>query len=386
MKLLKISANGLPLFDGGFEIDFLAKQRTTSEDKDKMGYLFSGKQRSFYQNNVIGFIGINAAGKTTVLRLLSFVCRMLNNEPINRIDCGGTFDGLIEGDQAIFDVYFVAGDTVNLLHTVIEKRESRLIIADEFLKSKVCDKVKSRDDVFDFSEISSTIMRDNNEAYLLDDVSVMIAFNKSRKSSLSLADMLYQTDNNKLTICEDCPPELIAFFDSSVEYLRISKIKTDTDIRLKFHSGDEMILSALSDLNRYLSSGTIKGINTFMAAIKVFQTGGYLVIDELENHFDHEIVSTLVRFYTDPKVNPKGAVLVFSTHYAELLDEFERNDCVFIVQNNGGITISNFADLMKRNDIKKSEIYQSGYLGKTVPSYDSYIALKKSLAHFVLEV
>lgn len=38
------------------------------------------------------------------------------------------------------------------------------------------------------------------------------------------------------------------------------------------------------------------------------------------------------------------------------------------------------ADVLKRNDLKKSEVYDSDYLGETVPSYESYIKLKKVLS------
>ena len=104
-----------------------------------------------------------------------------------------------------------------------------------------------------------------------------------------------------------------------------------------------------------------------------------LIVDELENHFNHEIVSTLIRFYLDKKVNTGGAVMLFSTHYAELLDEFERNDNIYIVRNRNGITAENLSTILKRNDIKKSEAYQSGFLEGTVPMYDAYMALKSSI-------
>ena len=35
---------------------------------------------------------------------------------------------------------------------------------------------------------------------------------------------------------------------------------------------------------------------------------------------------------------------------------------------------------VKRNDIKKSEAYESGYLQRTTPSYKSYMTLKKSMS------
>ena len=131
------------------------------------------------------------------------------------------------------------------------------------------------------------------------------------------------------------------------------------------------------ELNRYLSSGTIKGINIYIYAMRSFRTGGYVIVDELENHFNHEIISTLIGFYRDNKINPKGAVLIFSTHYAELLDEFDRNDNIYIVRNTDGINSKNLSYILDRNDLKKSEVYQSDYLEGTSPKYESYMKLKK---------
>ncbi|MFR1904738.1 MAG: hypothetical protein ACLS28_02660 [Clostridium neonatale] len=133
------------------------------------------------------------------------------------------------------------------------------------------------------------------------------------------------------------------------------------------------------ELNNYLSSGTIKGINVFLNAMLTFNNGGYLIVDELENHFNREIVSTLIRFFMNEKVNNKGATIVFSTHYSQLLDEFERSDDIYIVRNKNGINVEKLSKILKRNDIKKSEAYQSGYLQGTAPVYESYINFKNAI-------
>lgn len=380
MKLLKITASGLPLFQGTCEIDFVTLQRVTNDNAEKMSSLFSTSAQCFYQNNVLSFIGINASGKTSILKLLSFVGGLLNNQSINGIPHNEVLDGLHDNAQICFDIFFFAeNQTVNLLHTVIGKKNGKRVILDEFLKSKPCSRVKSKADIFDFENCEAFLTRNNDEAFLLDDVSIMVAFNKKTKDALVMSDMLQYTNINQLSISENCPPELITFFDPGVEYLHVKTIGKDTDIRLKFFGKEEIVLNQSAELNRYLSSGTIKGINTFLNATKAFESGGYLLIDELENHFNHEIVSTLIRFYMDKKVNPKGAMLIFSTHYAELLDEFERNDNIYIVRNRNGITVQNLSVILKRNDIKKSEAYQSGFLEGTVPLYDAYMDLKKSL-------
>lgn len=127
-------------------------------------------------------------------------------------------------------------------------------------------------------------------------------------------------------------------------------------------------------------SGTIKGIVTFTMAREILREGGYSLINEIENRFNKEIVSTLIRFFKNSQLNKKGGVLFFSTYYLELMDEYDRNDSIFITRNSNGITVENLCDILKRNDIKKSESYESGYLQRTTPSYKSYMKLKKSMS------
>lgn len=139
-------------------------------------------------------------------------------------------------------------------------------------------------------------------------------------------------------------------------------------------------------MNKYLSSGTIRGIFIFTLALDILQKGGYILVDELENHFNKEIVCTIIRFFKSYKLNKNGGTLVYSTHYPELLDENDRNDNIFITKNHGGITVENLRDLLKRNDLKKSDVYQSGILTGTASSYDSYIELKRKFESSIIPI
>ena len=55
-------------------------------------------------------------------------------------------------------------------------------------------------------------------------------------------------------------------------------------------------------------------------------------------------------------------------------------DGIFITRNRNGITVENLSNILKRNDIKKSDAYQSGFLEGTTPTYEAYMQLKKSIA------
>lgn len=382
MKLLKIVINGLPHFKNELDIDFVALQRVDDYDKERLCNVFS----NIYVNKAISFVGINASGKTTILKAISFVMKMLNNESLNNIKSKTILDDLDDNQQVVITTYFYDGHDVNELETSIVKEISdvdgseKLIIKDEKLWSKDGAKIKTKKSLFDFAEVDLREKRDKNEQYLMEDVSIIVAENKKKNMSLFISDMLEWTDHNILNVLGRFPKELLTFLDPSIEYLECSFKEKKVDIRLKFYGKEEIIINSPRILENYLSSGTIKGLGVFMSATFSFIEGGYLIIDEIENHFNREIVATLIRFFLDEKVNKNGATILFSTHYSELLDEFDRNDSIYIVRNKEGIGVENLSNILKRNDIKKSEVYDSGYLGGTVPSYEAYMALKKVLS------
>ncbi len=388
MRILKIKVNGLKLFSNELEIDFVTHQRVRNEKSDML-YKISPQ---IYQNNVLAFIGINASGKTTTLKVISFIIQMLNNEPINKIKGNEILNGITGQEKIDIETYFsVASNTVFKLFTSIKRdpkskeAENQYIIVDEKIWSKDIISIKTRKSLFDFEQLCPIQVRKGDEEYLPEDVSIVIAHNKRNNTKIEFEDLIDWTNINGIRVLGNLPQELITFLDPSIEYLNTSVEKGEkkVEIRLKFKGKEEIIIYSPFELEKYLSSGTIKGINVFINAIMILASGGYLIIDELENHFNKEIVATLVRFFMNHKVNKNGASIILSTHYPELLDEFERNDDIFIVKNNGGITVENLSKLLTRNDIKKSEVYQSGYLKGTVPAYEAYINLKKAIINIV---
>lgn len=234
--------------------------------------------------------------------------------------------------------------------------------------------------MLDFDGREPVMIRNGREEFLSDDVSIMIAGNKKTKEHMRIVNLLKYTNENILPFSNDISTEVIAFLDPTIERLHFDKNDSKTLIHLKFKGKEEILLNNPAELNNYLSSGTIKGMITFTLAQEVLQNGGYMVVDEIENHFNKEIVTTLMRLFMDHKLNRKGGILIFSTHYPELLDEYDRNDSIFITRNCSGITVENLSNILKRNDIKKSDAYQSGFLEGTTPTYEAYMQLKKSIA------
>lgn len=379
MKVLRILANGLPLFKQELDMVFYAQQRVCEEDRDS---LFSMGQ-NVYLHMANAFIGINASGKTSVLKVIHLALSILNNEPINHVEAKTILGAT---PKAVFKIFFLDKEkNVCCLETEIASRKGKngectYYILNEMLWEKPLQSVKSKKHLTDFDNMSPVSVRNTDELFLSDDVSFIIAHNKKTNDSLNICSLLSYTNVNVLPFTEDIPTDVIAFLDPTVEKLRFERNDTKQLIHLKFYNEDEIVVNNAQELEKYLSSGTIKGIITFSMVKETLQSGGYLLVDEIENHFNKEIVMTLIRFFMDSHLNKNGGVLIFTTHYPELLDEYDRNDAISIVRNRNGITVDNLSNILKRNDIKKSDAYQSGFLEGTTPAYEAYIRLKKSLS------
>ena len=374
MRLLKMSVSGLTLFKDTIDIDFYTEQRVSGDNNEMVTSCFG----NVYTNNVISIVGINASGKTSLLKIISFIIDFMNGESINNI---GNIDILDDTQKVTITVYFFdQKDGVFKIESEIirvgnDKLDNRYIINNECLWCKKISRVKSKKDLFEFDDKYIIKERDNNAEFLKEDTSIILSLNKNK--NFYLKDLIQLTNLNFLRLIGDFPQELIEFLDPSIEYFSFDKITGES--KLKFFDREEIIVSNPVIFERYLSSGTIKGINVFINAMVVFEMGGYLIVDELENHFNREIVATLLRFFMNKSVNKNGATLIFSTHYAELLDEFERNDGIYIVRNRNGISAQKLSNILTRNDIKKSEAFKSDFLEGTVPTYDSYMQLKKAI-------
>ena len=379
MKILRFIAQGLPLFKEDMDICFYTQQRVSEDDRNNLYNLID----NYYLHSACAFIGINASGKTSVLKVINLALNIIKNEPINHVEAKTILGG---SEKAAIRTYFYdKRKYICCLETVITAKKAKTgeyvySILSERLWEKPIAGVKSKKYLTDFDGIEPVDTRDSNEAYLSDDVSFIIAHNKKVNDTVEVFSLLSYTNVNVLPFTEDIPLEVITFLDPTIEKLCFEQAEGKTFIHLKFRDEDEIILNNAVDLEQYLSSGTIKGIITFSMVKEVLQSGGYLLVDEIENHFNKEIVTTLMRFFMDSRLNKRGGTLIFTTHYPELLDEYDRNDGICIVRNRNGITVENLSYILKRNDIKKSDAYQSGFLEGTTPAYEAYMRLKKNLA------
>ena len=128
-----------------------------------------------------------------------------------------------------------------------------------------------------------------------------------------------------------------------------------------------------------LSSGTTKGMLLYILMAASLQQGFDLIIDEIENHFHKTLVENMISLYKDKTVNRNNATLIFTTHYCELLDLFNRQDNIYIAKSNDKVYLTNMYDGFNiRSELLKSrQFYNNVFL--TAVNYDELMQLKKEL-------
>ncbi|MDO5417490.1 MAG: ATP-binding protein, partial [Lachnospiraceae bacterium] len=197
MKLLRVTAEGLPLFKEKLDISFYTQQRIYEDDKESLYPLFS----NIYMNCAEAFIGINASGKTSVLKVILLALNLLNNEPINHLE---TKDILGSTQKAVINAYFHS-DTkaIYRLETEITSErtktgEQHYKIIHETLWMKPESGVGTRKGLADFNGYEPITMRSREEEFLSDDVSIIIAHNKKQKKHMDIVSLLSYTNANVL--------------------------------------------------------------------------------------------------------------------------------------------------------------------------------------------
>ena len=87
----------------------------------------------------------------------------------------------------------------------------------------------------------------------------------------------------------------------------------------------------------------------------------------------------MLSLYKDKSVNRHNATLIFTTHYCEVLDLFNRQDNIWISKANGKVFLSNMYDGydLRPELLKSKQFYKNAF--QTSVNYDDLMKLKKEL-------
>ena len=378
MKIFNLKFGKNLLFPNGFFIDFCTSDGVRS-NSDKSEYYMPAFKLvpALYSQVIIGVVGLNATGKTTILDAVCLICSILiGDQKLNENNVRTILDKffIVDNHSLDFCVEFQNNNKVYKLESSIEyasnlysyKQETLSITTTElYKKGEIFVDVKLRDNE-----------KDND--YLKDDVSIVSAVNKCNETYSS---NLRFVNSNVPAWLGTPPDELVRCFDSSIKTITMFKnaVSNALEVSVTFnrkagsktrHNNDSLTQNKKVPIDSILSSGTIKGMTMLPSIIEVLKNGGYFIADELENHFNKKIIEFILGLFNDKRTNPKGACLIFSTHYPELLDFLSRKDNVYITtRNNDYLLLTRLSDCKEvpRNDISKSRIILANIIKGTAP-------------------
>ncbi len=384
MKLLRIKLENINIFTEGLEMDFTAADRIMNEDSvtkinDKLSC-----------QNVIALTGLNASGKTSVLRLVVNVVDLLvKSTSLNLNTQFKSYPVLREG--SIIQVDFITDKKLYRLESYIgtnnrnrmDNNEQCFFFSEEIIYSKKLSSLKKKSDVFEYKQDNVLIKRSelekrNELSLLANDISIIAYVTKNK--SIFLEDMIDPILNQI--------PESIGYIDDSILNLFDNNILEtyikDGDLNIEGaeeEANEDSVLIRGDNLTSILSSGTIKGIQLFNKFINTLKYGGYLVIDEIEQHMNKKLVYFILQLFLDKDINKNGACLIFTTHYPEILDMLDRKDNIYLLTKKKGVCqILRYSDFVSRNDIKKSDVVLSNYINGTAPRYEDVLRVRNYLS------
>lgn len=377
IKILNIKFNNINIFEGNIYFDFFANDRVVNEEGT-----FS-LSKSIYANNIISVVGLNAVGKTTLLKIIHFVMEIvINNKSLNEIN--NTF--LTPIDKFSYEVTFFFNNRFHKILSFVErdkdKNEVRIKYTNEYLtsiaRSNITSKVKLKELLIDkeLDENNSDIVRnklDNSLKLILkEDDSIITMITKENQSLVR--DMIDNVNLNFLNVKKSVPSEVLNLFDENIDFIKRENEDSDSNLMLKFKNSNSVYSTGNPFIwGELISSGTIKGNSLADMTLEVLKHGGYLLVDELENHLNKQLVKVFIDLFRNKEINKNGATIIFTTHYPEIIDFMNRSDNIYVLRRNleKRANIELLSDLVERDDLKKSDVLLSNYIKGTAPSYEA---------------
>lgn len=370
MKLLYVKSSHFKNSIDDFTISLVAKSKRTAEDRE---YELQEVAEDLFVYNTLAFIGKNASGKTTSVELLDCCYSILGDFRLE----GKHYDY----DNVNLDMIFFHEGYLYRYVTTLQSDDSlgnkavftkQHIYRKKYYKSKIKTMFKA-DDYMEITDLG----------VLPEDTSLVFFVLKKKRTRAIYFDgfgegkdtysLLFKALNN-YKIPDEIFINVIRTFDENIK--RIERID-DHNYRIAFQ--DQARTVSDNELVYLLSSGTTKGVLLYILMVASLQNGFDLIVDEIETHFHKTLVENMINLYKDKSVNRNNATLVFTTHYCEILDLFNRRDNIWIAKTDSQVYLSNmYEDYEIRTELLKSKQFYNNVF-QTAVNYEELMNMKRKL-------
>ena len=382
LKILKIKVSGYKLLKDNFDIDFTSKTRVYEEDLEKGAVEINN---GLYEFNSYAFVGGNSSGKSTVLSLILKTTLFLQTgrweyNPLEFKKDKIELEILFYLDGKVYSYYVVLGKNdngISLANSVYSPIVSEKLYSAKYEKKKGKKNIDGFDNIK--KDISDTLksLSDTSSLVNITKDKVFVDYFMTNNIVTANEALVRNTFFQALTNCsKELLSSIIQLLDESIEYINYNNSDTVTFKRFN----EEPIIMPKIELLAILSTGTFRGIELYIRAINSLKFGKVLIVDEIENSFQKNLVNNLLFLFNDSKINSKGAQLIFSTHYVEILDYLSRRDNIFIThKDDGKISVKNlYSDYNVRTELSKSKQFDNNVFN-TLLNYDQLIKVRRNL-------
>ena len=383
LKVLKIKVNGYKLLEENFEIDFTTRTRVFNDDISKEILPVDDGLNTFRS---ISFVGGNSSGKSTVLSLIlktfnflqtgrwEYIPREFKKDKIH-------LEVVFSLNHSIY-LYSVDFNKIDIANVSNANRystiENEKLISVKYLKSKgkknlellESEGVDSKFLIGESLEDTSAITKLTKNKIFVDD------FNTNNITNFGEV-IVRNTFFISLNSCDKkLVSSIIQLLDDSIEYI----IYNNTDNVVFKRIDEEETVIHSTELIALLSAGTFRGVELYIRAINALKNGKVFIVDEIENCFQKNLVYNLLFLFNDENINKRGAQIIFSTHYVEILDYLKRRDGIFIThKENGRINAKNlYSDYDVRTELLKSKQFDNNVFNTSL-NYKQLLEVRRNL-------
>jgi predicted ATP-dependent endonuclease of OLD family len=350
-----------------------------------------------------GVFGPNAAGKTNLLKALSFASyflrdsyQMLQPEELIPVD---RFEGASPDDSVTwFEVEFegISGRFLYgfrlkpdaVLEEVIKRQDPKTRQFRQLLHRKWSDDgppvLRSFEGFTNLTALRGVLNNRPNASLLAaglqtgqkeyrdiaDALSPILSnvgrFGKRVHLSHSLSMDLFQSSEffQKHPEHHDALRELLIAADFGIVDFKIEPVKIQSDggspreshLVFFIHEGakGEFVLPA----NRE-SSGTQRLFILLEDIISILNSGGMAIVDEMESDLHPHLIPTILNLFRDPEINKHQAQLFFTCHHMEMLNHLAKEQIYFVEKNDDCVSEAFRLDQIK--GVRREENFFANY-------------------------
>lgn len=351
-------------------------------------------------STVNGFYGANASGKSTFLRAMYILVKIIyNKNPLQALGLNGAdskfllpnlhtsyknknthlgFDLLLANKLYKYDIEVIDGskikkETLFVMDLKIRSFKDKEVFTRENNKIKFGPDFKDHDAYFSVVELSEkqTLMshlienfpagidfRDYKDKFFVkpDDLDIMAPpFLGIISRAISIDNL---NDEKKKSEVIKIITSLMSRFDKTIKNININTKNNNLNISVE-HEGFYDVVGMMKE-----SAGSRELFAYIYDILNVFKKGGIVIYDETNRYFHPEIESIIISLFQNSEINTANAQLFFASHNHDTLNILNLDQIFIVEKENFSSTtykVSDLDDIKTRDNLKKK--YNLGTLG-----------------------